>query len=167
MGKSHLILGGRRSGKSAYAEKLALEAGRPKVYVATSRAYDTDHAARIAVHRERREGQGWHVIETPDPLDLQAQLDSLAQTDQVILIDCLSMWLNNLFLDDIAVPALKVPSGAADFLFVSLEVGLGLHPENALGRAYADALGTLNQSIAAQIDQATLVIAGLPQQLKP
>ena len=166
---SHLILGGRRSGKSAYAEDLALGSGLPKTYIATSRAYDADHQTRIDVHRARREGQGWQVIEAPDPGDLQAILDQQSNKDQVVLLDCLSMWLNNLFLDaaDMAVvPDLKLPSGPAQLLLVSMEVGLGLHPETSLGRAYADALGTLNQQVAKQADKVTFVAAGLPLPLK-
>lgn len=165
-GTNQLILGGRRSGKSAYAETLALETGLPKTYLATSRAYDADHAARISAHRERREGQGWSVIESPDPLTLPDQLNALAQQEQVVLVDCLSMWLNNLFLDDMQVPDLTIPRGKARFIFVSMEVGLGLHPETSLGRRYADALGTLNQAIAAQVDRVTFVAAGLPLNLK-
>ena len=165
-GNSQLILGGRRSGKSAYAETLALKTGLPKTYLATSRAYDADHAARIAVHRERREGQGWTVVETPDPLALQDQLLKLANQEQVVLVDCLSMWLNNLFLDEIDMPTLTLPKGQAQFIFVSMEVGQGLHPETSLGRRYADALGTLNQAIAAQADRVTFIAAGLPLVLK-
>ena len=163
---SHLILGGRRSGKSEFAEGLTLGLGLPKTYLATSRAYDDDHAARIAVHKARREGQGWAVVEVPDPLDLHSTLQGLADQNQAVLVDCLSMWLNNLFLDQTDVPVLTLPQGPAQFFFVSLEVGLGLHPETKLGRDYADALGLLNQSIARQADQVSLVIAGLPQILK-
>ena len=178
MPKSHLILGGRRSGKSAFAENLALASGLPKIYLATSRAYDADHAARIACHKTRREGQGWRVVEVPNPMDVPPQLDLLAQEPAVVLLDCLSMWLNNLFLDrpldpqqdhgpnHREVPDLILPKGQATLLVVSSEVGLGIHPETALGRQYADALGTLNQSIAAQADQVTLVTAGLPLCLK-
>ena len=162
----HLILGGRRSGKSAFAEQAAFATGRPRTYLATSRAYDDDHATRIAEHRSRREGQGWTVVEAPAPLDLQEVLARLAAQDIVVLIDCLSMWLNNVFLDEIPVPTLTLPEGPADLIFVSSEVGLGLHPETALGRRYADALGLLNQSMAAQADQVTLVSAGLPLRLK-
>lgn len=163
---AHLILGGRRSGKSAYAESLARASGRPLTYLATSRPYDRDHAARIAAHKIRRQGQGWTVLEVSDPLALQAQLDALATEDRVVLVDCLSMWLNNAFLDEIDVPDLRLPQNAARVVLVSLEVGLGLHPETALGRAYADALGLLNQALAAQADQVSLIIAGLPVTLK-
>lgn len=157
---SHLILGGRRSGKSEYAEAQVIRRGGTLTYIATSRAYDEDHQARIDAHRARREGQGWNVLEVPNPLDLQAVMDSARGP---VLLDCLSMWLNNLFLDDSGVPALAIP---ANLTLVSLEVGLGLHPETKLGRDYADALGRLNQDVAKQVDQVTFVAAGLPLILK-
>ena len=165
-GDSHLILGGRRSGKSAYAENLAIQSGLPKTYLATSRIYDEDQAARITEHRLRREGQGWKVLEVLEPLDLQDQLSALAPVRRCVLVDCLSLWLNNLFLDERELPTLAIPRNKARFLFVSAEVGLGLHPDSALGRRYADALGTLNQAIAAQADRVTFVAAGLPLTLK-
>lgn len=163
---NHLVLGGRRSGKSAFAENLTLDLNLPKTYVATSRAYDEDHATRIKAHRARRKGQGWRVLEAPDPADLQGILDSLAGKTEAVLVDCLSMWLNNVFLDGAPVPGLTLPHGKTQFILVSLEVGLGVHPDTKLGRDYADALGTLNQSIARQADQVSLVIAGLPHVLK-
>ena len=159
---SHLILGGRRSGKSEYAEQLVLGQGKPLTYIATSRAYDADHEARIAAHKKRRQGQGWSVVEVPNPLDLQAALERLRRQGAV-LVDCLSMWLNNLFLDQTPVPPLTIPKGLT---LVSLEVGLGLHPETQLGRAYADALGRLNQAVAKQVDRVIFVAAGLPLPLK-
>ena len=165
-GQSHLILGGRRSGKSTYAENLALRSHLPKTYVATSRIYDDDHRARIARHRQRREGQGWQLLEVPKALDLQERLYNLAEQSQVVLIDCLSMWLNNVFLDGLNVPELKIPKERAQFILVSMEVGLGLHPQSPLGRQYADALGHLNQAVAQQVDRVTFIAAGLPLSLK-
>ncbi len=163
---NHLVLGGRRSGKSAFAEVQARALGLPLTYVATSRAYDADHAQRIAEHRHRRAQQGWHLLEVPRPQELQGALATLAASPAAVVVDCLSMWLNNLFLDQVEVPALRLPSGPAQMFLVSSEVGLGVHPETALGRRYADALGTLNQSLAAQADKAWLIVAGLPLALK-
>ena len=163
---NHLVLGGRRSGKSAFAEAQARALGLPLTYVATSRAYDEDHAQRIAQHRQRRAHQGWHLLELPQPQDLQGALVTLAASPIAAVVDCLSMWLNNLFLDQLEVPDLRLPSGPAHLFLVSSEVGLGVHPETALGRRYADALGTLNQSLAAQADRAWLIAAGLPLALK-
>jgi len=166
MARSHLILGGRRSGKSAYAEALACEMGLPKTYIATSRIYDEGHAARIRAHRERREGQGWQVIEAGDPQALQGILEAQAAQPGAILVECLSMWLNNVLLDEAEVPRLQLPPGPGGLLFVSMEVGLGLHGETPLGRAYSDALGLLNQHMAAQVDQVDFIAAGLPLRLK-
>ncbi len=163
---AHLILGGRRSGKSAFAEQEARATGLPCTYVATSRVYDSDQAARIAEHRARRQGQGWTLVEVPNPLELQATLVQLAPHKQVVLVDCLAMWLNNLFLDAVPVPELRLPEGPATLLLVSGEVGLGLHAETALGRRYADALGILNQHIAAQVPKVSFIAAGLPLSLK-
>ena len=157
---SHLVIGGRRSGKSAYAEQWAIDQGKPLTYIATSRAYDTDHQKRINAHRARRQGQGWAVIEVLDPLKLQTVLDT---SSGAVLVDCLSMWLNNLFLEKAPVPSLTIPSHV---ILVSLEVGLGVHPETKLGRNYADALGRLNQIVAAQVDRVSFITAGLPLILK-
>ena len=157
---SHLVLGGRRSGKSEYAEAQVIERGGTLTYIATSRAYDADHQARIDAHRVRREGQGWTVLEVTDPLSLQATMDAARGP---VLLDCLSMWLNNLFLDGIPVPHLAIPGNVT---LVSLEVGLGIHPETKLGRDYADALGRLNQAVAKQVDRVTFIAAGLPLTLK-
>ena len=163
---TNLILGGRRSGKSAFAETQARALNLPLTYLATSRTYDRDHADRIDQHQRRRLEQGWRLVEVPEPLDLQQQLTLAMATPGAIVVDCLSMWLNNLFLDQLDIPKLVLPPGPAHLFLVSSEVGQGVHPETALGRRYADALGILNQSLAAQADQVRLIVAGLPLVLK-
>jgi len=160
---SHLILGGRRSGKSAFAEAEALALKKPLTYIATSRAYDKDHAERINLHRQRRQGEGWTVHESGDPTELQGNLNLASGA---VLVDCLSMWLNNIFLDNIDIPPLTLPVTDAYLILVSTEVGLGIHSETSLGRRYADKLGELNQSIAAQADKVSFVAAGLNLKLK-
>ena len=161
-----LVLGGQRSGKSLHAESLIDGAAR-KVYIATAQAGDGEMAARIDAHRSRR-GDGWRTIE--EPLDLAGALKS-ADGDAV-LVDCLSLWLANVLgaNGDVAAEteklALALKEAHMPVVLVSSEVGLGIVPDNALARAYADALGTLNQRIAQVADRVVLVTAGLAQRLK-
>lgn len=161
-----LVIGGQRSGKSVYAEAL-LDGAAAKLYVATGEAGDDEMAARIAAHRARR-GADWTTAEAP--LDVVA---ALAGADgRAVLVDCLSLWLANLLgagrdVDretDRLTAALA--SAAGDVVVVSSEVGLGIVPDNALARAYADALGTLNQRIARAAGRVVLVTAGLAHVLK-
>jgi adenosylcobinamide kinase/adenosylcobinamide-phosphate guanylyltransferase len=169
MGKSILVTGGARSGKSALAEGLAAELGPHRVYIATAVAGDAEMAARIAAHRDRR-GAGWTTLEAPHEL-----VEALAATDdgRPRLVDCLTLWLSNLMLGerdwraagDALVAALAAQ--ASPVVLVTNEVGGGIVPENALGRAFRDAAGHLNQSVAAAADDVFLVVAGLPLRLKP
>jgi adenosylcobinamide kinase/adenosylcobinamide-phosphate guanylyltransferase len=169
MGKSILVTGGARSGKSALAEGLAAELGPHRVYIATAVAGDAEMAARIAAHRDRR-GAGWTTLEAPHEL-----VEALAATDdgRPRLVDCLTLWLSNLMLGerdwraagDALVAALAAQ--ASPVVLVTNEVGGGIVPENALGRAFRDAAGHLNQSVAAAADDVFLVVAGLPLWLKP
>lgn len=161
-----LVLGGARSGKTAYAEKLAVARGAERTYLATAQALDDEMAMRIAIHRKER-GQGWQTVE--EPLDLER---ALSEIDQVVLIDCLTLWLSNLLHAELS------PNKAArgllraleqrphDTIIVSNEVGMNLVPETALGRRFRDAQGTLNQMIAARAGRVIFVAAGLPLALK-
>jgi adenosylcobinamide kinase/adenosylcobinamide-phosphate guanylyltransferase len=159
-----LVLGGQRSGKSAYAEAL-IGADRPAVYLATGQALDGEMSARIAAHRKRR-GDNWTTVE--EPLDIAG---ALCEGDPV-LIDSLAMWVANLLQAgrDVEeqtlnlVRALKSIKSAV--VMVSDEVGLGIVPDNALARDFIDALGLVNQSIAAHANRVILVSAGLPLVLK-
>lgn len=164
-----LVLGGARSGKSAHAERLVEALGRPAVYVATGRAFDGEMAERIDHHRARR-GADWTTVEAP--LDLVGALDAVPPGAPV-LVDCLTLWLTNLMLEDRDVPAesdrlcrrLEGWAGAPRVL-VSNEVGLGIVPDNRLARDFRDHAGRLHQAIAALASTVHFVAAGLPLTLK-
>lgn len=177
-----LILGGARSGKSAYAERLAIDSGKEVVYIATATAGDGEMAARIAHHRTTRPPE-WTTVE--EPLALGDQLLRWASPERLILVDCLTLWLSNLFftggadypdVGDIALPAQfdeqqdMLTSAlcrlSGDVMLVSNEVGLGLTPMGALSRRFMDEQGRLNQAMAALCDRAVFVAAGLPLVLK-
>lgn len=166
---SCLVLGGARSGKSTYAENQALHCGRSPVYIATSQAFDGEMEDRIAQHRERR-GAEWKLSE--EPLDLIKVIKENDQPTNVILVDCLTLWLSNVMHAerdvDQEVQGLceMLPTLSAKILFVSNEVGMGIVPENALARRFRDHQGRLNQSIAAAVDRVDFIAAGLPLTLK-
>lgn len=169
MRRTVFVLGGARSGKSAFAERLADATGLEQVYIATGQAFDAEMEARIDAHRRSR-GTGWRTVEAPQALT-QA-IRAKARHDRVLLVDCLTLWLSNCLLadDDIAaaIDELGRMLEAADgtIILVSNEVGLSIVPENALARAFRDHSGRMNQAIAARADEAWLVAAGLPLKLK-
>ena len=168
------VTGGARSGKSHFAEALALRQSEAPVYLATSVRWDDDHAARIAHHQARRDAR-WTTVESP--LDLA--LPALA--GRVVLLDCLTLWLTNLF-DESAYDSAKAEAEALRrwaawlalpvaqqperLIVVSNELGMGLHAETAAGRAFVDAHGRLNQRVAGDAHEAWLLVSGLPLQLK-
>lgn len=165
-----LVLGGARSGKSRFAEKLLEASGLAKVYVATAAAFDAEMESRISAHQVQR-GEGWRTVE--EQIDLAGVIDREAGPDRALLVDCLTLWLNNLMMAERdfasesarlceAVAALKGPC-----VFVSNEVGAGIVPENRLARAFRDTQGRLNQDIAAVCGKVVQVSAGLPFLLKP
>ncbi|MEO0427614.1 MAG: bifunctional adenosylcobinamide kinase/adenosylcobinamide-phosphate guanylyltransferase [Pseudomonadota bacterium] len=166
-----LILGGARSGKSARALALAEAAAPPgqRVFVATAEALDDEMADRIARHKAER-GDGWALDEAP--LALAEAVSGTATADGVLLIDCLTLWLSNLMHRerDVAVETERLLDAVAGapgaVICVSNEIGMGLAPMNALGRAFRDAQGRLNQRVAAVSDRVEFVAAGLPLTLK-
>ena len=177
-----LVLGGARSGKSAYAEKLASDSGLGVVYIATARAGDGEMAARIAQHRSDRP-QHWLTIE--EPLRLADAITRYSTADCVVLVDCLTLWLSNLLFSSggdypdvgaITLPALfsreraalldALNNAAGDVVLVSNEVGMGIVPMGAVSRCFTDEAGRLNQAVAAVCDRAVFVAAGLPLVLK-
>ena len=168
--RSVLVLGGARSGKSAYAQSLVEAAAPERLYLATGEAGDAEMAARIARHRAER-GPGWTTLE--EPLDLAEALAANARPGRAVLVDCLTLWLSNLMFagrdveTEIAglVRTIGLIEGPA--VFVSNEVGLGLVPETKLGREFRDWQGFANREAAKACDAAVLVAAGLPTLLKP
>ena len=164
-----LVIGGARSGKSAYAENLCDASAKKKVYLATAEAGDQEMITRIQHHQDRR-GPEWSTIE--EPLALAKTLQAHANDDTIILVDCLALWLTNLLLGnrDIEAETLKLidflVQANGSIVFVTNEVGQGIVPENALARTFRDEAGRLNQQIAATADCVVLVTAGLPMALK-
>lgn len=162
------LLGGARSGKSVHAEKLVTALPAPWAYVATAQAYDDEMAERIAQHRARR-GEGWTTLDAP--LELARTLREVP-AGQAVLIDCLTLWLSNHMLAGHDLDAqvselenvLAAPRGS--WFVVSNEVGLGVVPDNVLGRRFRDAQGRLNQCVAARAERVLFMVAGIPLQVK-
>ena len=179
MSKLTLILGGARSGKSTYAEELARKLGGDNVlYVATAEALDQEMQDRIAKHRAQRP-RAWRTLEAP--LHPGQQLLAQRPTEPVILLDCLTMLVSNILLareeegESAIEAAVQEEVGRliaaarqldAHLIIVSNEVGLGLVPDNALGRAYRDLLGRANQTLARAADEVIFMVAGLPMSIK-
>ncbi len=165
-----LVLGGARSGKSRHAETLIEASGLAPYYVATAEALDNEMHERITRHQARR-GNHWQTIE--EPLRLTETLHSVTAEGRALMVDCLTLWLTNLMVHDLAVDAevkglidsLERLEGAT--IFVSNEVGQGVMPTNAMARAFMDHAGFLHQRLAGKADRVVLMTAGLPQQLKP
>jgi adenosylcobinamide kinase/adenosylcobinamide-phosphate guanylyltransferase len=164
-----LVLGGARSGKSRYAEGLIEAAATAALYLATATAGDAEMEDRIAHHRARRSDR-WATIE--EPIDLVARLVAEARPDRPILVDCLTLWLSNLMGAgrDVGSATRDLAAALGDLagpvVFVANEVGLGIVPETALGRAFRDHAGRLNQAVAAAAERVVFIAAGLPLLLK-
>lgn len=163
-----LVVGGARSGKSAFAERLIVATGRPRRYIATAEAWDDEMRERITRHRQDR-GAAWATVEAP--LDLAAALAE-ARAEEAVLVDCATLWLTNHLLADHdlieesgrLLAALSACS--APVVIVTNETGWGIVPENALARRFRDEQGRLNQRLAAASALVVTVIAGLPMVLK-
>ena len=170
----HLILGGARSGKSAFAlkeaESLIIEKRLNPVFIATATASDDEMAARIERHKNER-GEHWQLREVP--LDIVSELNNADKQD-LLLIDCLTLWLNNqLYLrpdDDPALATQQLTDALngcqATVLLIANEVGLGVIPMGEVSRTFVDHAGWLNQAIGRIADRVTFVAAGLPLELK-
>jgi adenosylcobinamide kinase/adenosylcobinamide-phosphate guanylyltransferase len=166
-----LVLGGARAGKSAFAVARATELGERVAFVATAEPGDAEMAARIARHRAVRP-PGWTTIEAP--LALGEALAALEGKADVVLVDCLNVWVANLLggapeLGDEPLLARAAPLLARrpfHLLLVSNEVGWSVHPETPLGRRFRDALGLVNQTVARAADEVILLVAGCPLWLK-
>ncbi len=163
-----LVVGGARSGKSAFAESLVTASARPRRYIATAEAWDDEMRDRIARHRSDR-GTAWTTVEAP--LALAAALAE-ARPDEAVLVDCATFWLTNHLLADHDLGAetaqlfAALAACPAPIVIVSNETGWGIVPENALARSFRDEQGRLNQRLAAAAGLVVAVIAGLPMVLK-
>lgn len=171
----HLILGGARSGKSAYAEQLASTSELAVTYVATAQVYDDEFAQRVE-HHKRRRPTDWQIIEAPFAL-----ADTLLANDkanQCIIVDCLTLWLAQCICPDCESPESVswkqerqalievLPSLRSTVVLVSNEVGMGIVPLGEINRQFQDEQGRLNQAVASIADKVTFVAAGLPLKLK-
>lgn len=187
-GEITLVLGGARSGKSAWAEELATGSGRPVLYVATATMGDDEMTQRIAAHRARRPA-GWHTLESQ--VNVADAVRTTARPGETVLVDCLTLWVSNVILNEIGhepdadvlplsewtaieakllteIDALIADARERDIvlLLVSNEVGMGLVPPYPLGRHYRDILGRVNQVVARTAEAVVLMIAGLPVDLR-
>lgn len=174
-----LILGGARSGKSDYAQRLAAESGRSVLYVATATAGDEEMAERIARHRAARPSH-WRTLEAP--VNIGEALEAVIAGGEIVLMDCLTLLVSNLMmgegetvsadhLEAQVVSELEALLGVcaarrAALIVVSNEVGMGLVPPYPMGRVYRDVLGRANQWLAARADRVILMVAGIPLELK-
>ena len=172
---SHLIVGGARSGKSAYAERLASALELPVTYIATAQVYDDEFAKRVSHHKERRPPY-WALVEAPFNLG-QTLLNNDAP-DTCLIVDCLTLWLAQCICPDCDKPerldwqaekqALlnALPQLQATVFLVSNEVGMGIVPLGEINRQFQDEQGRLNQHVAAIANAVSFIAAGLPLKLK-
>lgn len=164
-----LITGGARSGKSGYAEKLALEMTEHPVYLATARVWDDEFRRRIQKHRERR-GPEWINIEE------EKYLSKHVMEGRTVVVDCVTLWCTNFFFDlqgDVKQALTELHqefdrfiSQDATFIFVTNEIGMGATSPNELQRKFTDLQGWMNQYVAARADEVILMVSGIPMTLK-
>lgn len=169
MKKIILITGGARSGKSTYAERLALSLSTNPVYMATARVTDREFAQRVRIHQERR-GKEWTNIEE------DRELSRHDVGGRTVLIDCVTMWCSNFFFDHDGQiqPTLEAVEREFDrftaqdatFIFVTNEIGMGGTSANDLQRHFTDLLGWVNQYVAARADEVVLTVSGIPVRVK-
>ena len=168
--KKTLIVGGARSGKSSLAESLA-KTSELVTYIATATAFDTEMTKRITLHQQQRP-KDWHLLECP--LLLCEALNRLSGSGRTVLVDCLTLWLNNQLYhqpeQNFALARQQLADAVSQFegklILVSNEVGMGLVPMGELNRVFVDQQGWLNQHLARVCDDVLFVAAGLPLYLK-
>jgi adenosylcobinamide kinase/adenosylcobinamide-phosphate guanylyltransferase len=174
----YLVTGGSRSGKSSYALELAESIPGKRLFVATARAGDGEMQKRIERHRREREGRGWQCREVA--VDLQKLFAKDLSEYQVVLLDCITLWVSNLLLEERDSELLdedriqsecqrwleEIEKTAINLICVTNEVGLGIVPENPLARRYRDLVGSANQYLGKKANHFTLVSCGVPIQLK-
>lgn len=170
----YYITGGQRSGKSRYAQELALQLSANPVYLATSRIWDEDHRQRIERHQADRD-ERWTNWEE------EKYLSRLDISGRVVLIDCITLWLTNFFSDNAYEVDAALAEAQQEFdllvekasnhsqttlIFVSNEIGMGIHPMNEAGRKFVDVQGWMNQHVAQKADKAIFMVSGLPVPIK-
>jgi adenosylcobinamide kinase/adenosylcobinamide-phosphate guanylyltransferase len=170
MGGHVLVLGGARSGKTGFAERMAMRSGDRPLYLATAQALDAEMADRVRMHQQQRLGR-FSTLE--EPIALATALRAAAKMHDVILVDCLTLWITNLLsasrnvaqaVDELAATLPEIED--CRVILVSNEVGLGIVPDNALARMFRDLAGAAHQRLAEICGEVHLVVAGLPMTLK-
>jgi len=165
----YYITGGERSGKSSYAQNLALQLTNAPIYLATSRIWDQNHRKRIDKHIEDRDHR-WQSIEE------EKELAKVIPENSVVVIDCVTLWLTNYFVDtknDIET-SLSLAKKEFDTLLhcnatliiISNEIGMGVHAATEIGRKFTELQGWMNQHIAKHADKAILMVSGIPVTIK-
>lgn len=165
----YYITGGERSGKSSYAQNLALQLSDHPYYLATSRIWDSNHQKRIDRHIDDRD-ERWTSIEE------EKELSKVIIPKSVTVIDCVTLWLTNYFVDTKNDVDLSLEQAKAEFdkliqidatlIIISNEIGMGVHASTEIGRKFTELQGWINQYIAKQSDKATLMVSGIPLNLK-
>ena len=173
MNKKIFVLGGCRSGKSGYALETAQKfSGDNKIFIATCIPHDDEMKLRVARHQQERSRQ-WHTVEAP--LYLPQTIVDAGEKASVLLVDCLTLWINNLLmethdsepiLNQVQSLTRAISSATCSVILVSNEVGTGIVPENKLARLYRDLVGSANQTVAECADQVVWTVAGIPVVIK-
>lgn len=166
----YLITGGERSGKSAYAENLAMELSDKPLYVATARKWDDDFQNRIERHQQDRDHR-WTNIEK------EKYLSEIDFSNKVAVVDCVTLWLTNFFVDSqndlrLSMQQAKEEIDAiaiqenTNIIIVTNEIGMGVHADTAIGRKFVELQGWINQYIAQKAEKVVLMVSGIPVKIK-
>ena len=166
----YLITGGERSGKSNYAQNLALQLSDSPLYIATARKWDSDFQNRIDRHQQERD-ERWTNIEK------EKYLSEINFSGKVALIDCVTLWLTNFFVDTKNDVLLSLEEAKKEFLsianqenatliIVTNEIGMGVHADTHVGRKFTELQGWMNQFLASNADQVVLMVSGIPVKIK-
>ncbi|ABQ03124.1 bifunctional adenosylcobinamide kinase/adenosylcobinamide-phosphate guanylyltransferase [Flavobacterium johnsoniae] len=166
----YLITGGERSGKSTYAQNLALQLSDSPMYVATARKWDSDFQNRIDRHQQERD-ERWTNIEK------EKYISEIDFSDKVTLIDCVTLWLTNFFVDNKNNVESSLEEAKKEFLsianqenatliIVTNEIGMGVHAATEIGRKFTELQGWMNQFLASKADEVVLMVSGIPVKIK-
>lgn len=172
MKETTLVIGGCKSGKSRHALELAEEYGLRKIFMATCIPMDDEMKERVARHKAERDGQ-WRTLDVPT--ELPEAIAEHGKDGNVILVDCLTLWITNLLMqqanygpvaDRVAVLVEALAQATCPVVLVSNEVGAGIVPENRLARQFRDEAGIANQKVAAAVDRVVWMVAGIANVVK-